>query len=373
MEDKKMIPISKPNLDNLEKEAVIAVLNSGIIASGPKVKEFEADFAHYTGAKHAIAVSNGTCSLHTCLFMNGIKKGDRVITSPFSFIATGNSILHAGAEPVFVDILPDSFNIDPDRIEAELKRDWMKKIKAVIVVHIYGQVCDMGRIMQLAKKYNVRVIEDAAQAHGAKWNGQKAGTFGDGGSFSMYATKNMTTAEGGMVTTNNDKAAEIARSFINHGSEKTYYHTRIGYNYRTTDIEAAIGVVQLKKLDSFNDKRRKNAQELAAHLKQFSWIETPVEGKDNFHIYHQFTIKVKNGKRDDVLKMLSEEGIGAKVFYPIPIHLQPFYATVLKKIPSLPVAEKISTEVISLPVHPGLTDAEKAEIKKVFDKINGRI
>lgn len=368
-----MIPISKPNLDEKEKEAVAAVLNSGIIASGPKVKEFEADFAKYTGVKHAIAVSNGTCSLHTCLVMNNIGKGDKVITSPFTFIASGNSIIHAGAEPVFTDVKEDSFNLDPDKIEAELKKDWFKKIKAIMVVHIYGQVCEMDRILAIAKKYNVKVIEDAAQAVGAKFKGQLAGTFADGGSFSLYATKNITTSEGGMVTTNDDKAAEIARSFINHGSEKIYYHTRLGYNYRMTDIEAAIGIVQLKKLDSFNDKRRKNSMELTSHLLKFPWIAAPIEGKDNFHIYHQYTIRVKNGKRDEVVKMLSEEGVGAKVFYPIPLHLQPYYKEVMKKTPSLPVSEKAALEVISLPVHPGLTDAEKSIIRTAFDKINGRI
>jgi len=368
-----VIPISKPNLDEKEKEAVAAVLNSGIIAAGPKVKEFEADFSKYTKVKHAIAVSNGTCSLHTCLVMNGIGKGDRVITSPFTFIASGNSIIHAGAEPVFVDIKEDSFNIDPDKIEAELKKDWMRKIKAIMVVHIYGQVCEMDRILSIAKKYNVKVIEDAAQAVGAKYKGQQAGTFADGGSFSLYATKNITTAEGGMVTTDNDKAAEIARSFINHGSEKIYYHTRLGYNYRMTDIEAAIGIVQLKKLDMFNEKRRKNSFELIAHLQKFPWIVSPIEGKDNFHIFHQFTIRVKNGKRDEVIKMLTEEGVGAKVFYPIPLHNQPYYKEILKKVPSLPVSEKAAMEVISLPVHPGLTETEKTTIKTAFEKINGRI
>ena len=187
MEEKQMIPISKPNLDAAEKEAVLEVLNSGIIASGPKVKEFEKQFAAYTGVKHAIAVSNGTCSLHTCLVMNGIGKGDRVLTTPFSFIATANSILHAGATPVFADIKEDSFNIDPEKIEEALKRDIFRKIKAVMVVHLYGQVCDMDAISAITKKYKVKLIEDAAQAHGAKFSGQKAGTFGDGGSFSLYA------------------------------------------------------------------------------------------------------------------------------------------------------------------------------------------
>ena len=366
-----MIPISRPNLDNLEKEAVLEVLNSGIIASGPKVKEFEKQFSGYCGAKHAIAVSNGTCSLHTCLVMNGIGKGDSVLTSPFSFIATANSILHAGAMPVFADIREDSFNIDPDKIEEALKKDIFRKIKAVMVVHLYGQVCDMDAIGAIAKKYNVKVIEDAAQAHGAKFAGKKAGTFGDGGSFSLYATKNITTAEGGIVLTDDDKAAEIARSFINHGSEKVYYHTRLGYNYRMTDIEAAIGLVQLKKLDAFNEKRRQNSETLKKHLSKFDFITPPPEGEKNYHIYHQFTIRVLNNRRDEVLKVLTDNGVGAKVFYPIAIHKQPFYSKVLKKVPEMAVAEKSALEVISLPVHPGLTEAEIGTIKAAFDAIKG--
>ncbi len=366
-----MIPISKPNIDQNEKDAVMAVLNSGIIASGPKVREFEGAFAAMAGVKHAIAVSNGTCSLHTCLVMNNIGKGDRVLTTPFTFIATGNSIIHAGAEPLFCDIEEGSFNISPDKIEEALKKDIFRKIKAVMVVHLFGRCCDMDRITATAKKYGVKVIEDAAQAHGAMFKGRKAGSFGDGGSFSMYATKNITTAEGGVVTTDDDKAAEIARSFINHGSEKIYYHTRLGYNYRMTDIEAAIGVEQLKKLDKFNSARRENSLAMNSFLKKFPSVRVPEESADYFHTYHQYTIRVTNGKRDEVIKGLSDNGVGAKVFYPIPLHKQPYYAQVLKKIPSLPVSEKAAAEVISLPVHPGLSGAEKETIKAAFEKISG--
>lgn len=368
-----MIPISKPNIDQNEKDAVMAVLNSGIIASGPKVKEFEGAFAAMAGVKHAIAVSNGTCSLHTCLVMNNIGKDDRVLTTPFTFIATGNSIIHAGAEPVFCDIEEDSFNINPDKIEETLKKDIFRKIKAVMIVHLFGRCCDMDRITAITKKYGVKIIEDAAQAHGAMFKGRKAGSFGDGGSFSMYATKNITTSEGGIVTTDDDKAAEIARSFINHGSEKVYYHTRLGYNYRMTDIEAAIGVEQLKKLDKFNSARRVNSLELSGFLKKFRAVSVPEESLDYFHIYHQYTIRVTNGNRDEVIKGLSENGVGAKVFYPLPLHRQPYYAQVLKSIPSLPVSEKAAAEVISLPVHPGLTGREKEAVKAAFEKISGKL
>ncbi len=363
-----MIPISKPMMASEEKEAVLKVLDSGMIAAGQKVKEFEAEFAKYVDAKHAIAVSNGTCSLHTALFMNGIGKGHRVITTPFTFIATGNSILHAGAEPVFADIDGNSFNISPEAIEKELKKDIFKKIKAIMVVHLFGQACEMDKITALAQKHGVKIIEDAAQAHGAKYRDKKAGTFGDGGSFSMYATKNMTTAEGGMVTTDSDQAAGIARSFINHGSEKTYYHTRIGYNYRTTDIEAAIGLAQLKKLDSFNNKRRENAARLKKMLAAYAWIVTPEEAEGNFHIYHQFTVKVTNGKRDALLKSLNDSGVGAKIFYPLSLHQQPFYKQILKRKYSLPISEKIANEVLSLPVGPALTDADFKTIEEAFMK-----
>ncbi len=366
-----MIPISKPLIGAEEKNAVMKVLDSGIIASGPVVKQFEADFAAYCGVKHAVAVSNGTCAIHAALHSLGIKKGDRVITTPFTFIATSNSIIHAGAEPVFVDIQPESFNIDPVKIEEALKKDIFRKIKAVIVVHLYGQVCDMDAINSIAKKYGIAVIEDAAQAHGAKDKGKKAGSFGDAATFSMYATKNMTTGEGGMVTTNDDKINESLRIFINHGMPKVYYHTEIGYNYRTTDIEAAIGVEQLKKLDDFNEKRRINAERLKKILSAYDYIKCPEELPGKFHIYHQFTIRVKNGRRDELIKHLNDNGVGAKIFYPIPLHKQPVYQGKLKFKPVVPNAEEAAGEVLSLPVYPLLTDADFVTIENAFKSFDG--
>ncbi len=367
-----MIPISKPQIGDEEIQVVTEVLKSGIIASGPKVKEFEKSFAEYLGVKNAIAVANGTCAIHAALFGAGIQRGDKVITTPFTFIATSNSILHIGAEPVFVDIEPDSFNISPDAIEETLKNDKKREIKAILPVHLYGLCCDMDRIINIAKKYDVKIIEDAAQAHGSKYKNKMAGTFGDAATFSMYATKNMTTGEGGMVVTNDDLKAAQIRKFINHGSEKIYYHTILGYNYRTTDIEAAIGIVQLKKLDEFNKKRRENAERLKAKFSRYNWLVLPQCDDKYFHIYHQFTIRVKNGLRDELEKYLSEVKIGAKIFYPIPLHKQPLYEDMCKGL-SLPVAEIAAREVLSIPVHPGLTEDDLKYIEEAFYKFSGRI
>lgn len=361
-----MIPISKPVITKDEIKAVVNVLKSGMIASGPKVKELEENLKSFFNFKNVIATANGTCALHAALFGLGIKEGDRVLTTPFTFIATANSILHAGAKPVFADIDEKTFNIDAEAIRERLKKD--KKIKAIMVVHLYGRVCRMDEIMKISKEYGVKVIEDAAQSHGAKFKGNFAGSFGDAAAFSLYATKNITTAEGGFVTTKNEKIANKIRSFINHGQEKVYYHTMPGYNYRMTDIEAAIGIEQLKKLNEFNEKRRKNAEKLKQILKKYDWIILPQESKDDYHIYHQFTIRVKNGLRDKLLKTLNENGVGAKIFYPIPIHKQPFYKKMLPEKYSFPVSEKIAKEVLSLPVHPLLNENDFEVIKAAFQK-----
>ncbi|HDQ25638.1 MAG TPA: DegT/DnrJ/EryC1/StrS family aminotransferase [bacterium] len=361
-----MIPISKPLIGKEEKAAVRKVLDSGIIASGPLVKEFERRFAAYQGVKNAVAAANGTCAIHTALYSLGIGQGDGVITTPFTFFATASSIVHAGAAPVFVDIEKEDFNISPEAVEDALKKDKKRKIKAVIVVHLYGQMCDMDAIMKIARRYGVKVIEDAAQAHGAVYKGKKAGQIGDAGTFSMYATKNMTSAEGGMVLFNKEGPAKTARVFINHGMTAAYHHAHMGYNYRTTDIEAAIGLEQLKKLDGFNKKRRENSAFLTGLLSGCGIIESPKEINGRTHIFHQYTIRVKNGERDGLLKHLNSEGIGAKVFYPVPLHKQPVFRKFPGSSAKLPESESAAKEVISLPVHPGL---KKSEIQKIADAV----
>lgn len=359
-----MIPIAKPILGEEEKKAVIEVINSGIIAEGPKVKEFEEKFAEYIGVKYAVATSSGTTALHTALLAHEIKPNDEIITTPFTFIATVNSILYCGARPVFADISEEDFNIDPEKIEEKVT----KKTKAIIPVHLYGNPCDMDEIMKIATDYNLKVIEDACQAHGASYKGKKVGSFGTG-VFSFYPTKNMTTSEGGMITTDNEKIAEKCKLIRSHGSAVRYHHNILGFNYRMTDIEATIGIEQLKKLNSFNKKRIENANYLNKGLSGIKGIISPKIEKNKTHVFHQYTIRVtKDFKitRDELQKKLQEKGVGTAIYYPIPIHLQELYIKLGYK-DKLPVSEKISQEVISLPIHPSVTKENLDYIIQTFN------
>ena len=244
------INIASPKIGKEEIKAVTEVLKSGMLAQGPKVSEFEEKFARFIGVKYAIATSSGTTALEIALRAAGIGPDDEVITSPFTFIASANSILYTGARPVFADIVEQTFNLDPEKIEAKIT----KKTKAIMPVHLYGNACAMTKIMVIAKKRKLAIIEDACQAHGAEWGGKKVGSFGLAGAFSLYPTKNMTTGEGGMITTNSKEIYDKANLLRAHGSKIKYYHDILGYNYRMTDIEAAIGIEQQKKLNKFNNK-----------------------------------------------------------------------------------------------------------------------
>ena len=346
-----MIPIAKPLLGAEEKRAVLEVLDSSILAQGKKVAEFEHDFARYIGVKHAIATSNGTTALHAALLAHNIQAGDEVITSPFSFIATANAIRMCGATPVFVDIDENTFNINPNLIEAAITT----KTKAIMPVHLFGLPAEMEAITKIAQKHNLIIIEDACQAHGAEFQGKKVGSFGTG-CFSFYPTKNMTTGEGGMITTNEDTIAAAIRNSINHGSTKKYYHDVVGFNYRMTDIAAAIGVEQLKKLEFFNRKRKENARYLNVALREIPGLVLPQEKN---HVFHQYTIRIIPSnvkKREEVKHFLTQKEIGTAVFYPVPIHKQNAYREYHHL--SFPVTEKICQEVLSLPVHPLLSPEE---------------
>lgn len=343
-----MIPIAKPLMGEEEKQAVIAVLESGQLAQGTKVQEFEERFAAFCGVKYAIATSSGTTALHTALLAHGIAPGDEVITAPFTFIASANSILFTGAKPIFVDIEADSYNINPTLIEERITL----RTKAVLPVHLYGNPSDMEAIMEIADRHGLVVIEDACQAHGASIHGKKVGSFGTG-CFSFYPTKNITTAEGGMITTNDDGVAERARMIRQHGMRKRYYHEVLGYNFRLTDIQAAIGLAQLGKLPEWTARRIENAGYLTERLQN---VLTPTVRDGYLHVFHQYTIRVK-GDRDTAVKKLNAAGIGARIYYPLAVHQQPVYRQ-LGYQDSLPVAERISREVMSLPVHPALTLAE---------------
>ncbi len=354
-----MINMAKPQIGEEEKQAVIEVLDSGIIAQGPRVKAFEEAFASMCGVKHAAATSSGTTALQVALLANGVGEGDEVITSAFTFIASANSILYVGARPVFVDIDPATFNLNPALIEKAIT----KKTKAILPVHLYGLMCDMDPIMDIAAEHGLAVIEDACQSHGADYHGRKAGSFGTG-TFSLYATKNITTGEGGMVTSNDEVLDEKCRVLRQHGMRKRYYHDELGYNFRMTDIQAALGLAQLKKIDQFNAKRRANAKFLSDNLKG---VVVPCVPEGQSHVFHQYTIRVPAARRDALRAHLQERGVASEVFYPIPIHKQSFYVTDLGYKDVLPETEKAALEVLSLPVHAGLTPAD---VKTIVAAVN---
>lgn len=356
-----MMPISKPLLGKEEENSVLEVLRSGKLAQGEKVEEFERDFADYIGVKHAIATNSGTSALHTGLLACGIGKDDEVITTPFTFIASVNSIVLCQAKPIFVDIDEDTFNINANSIEEKIT----KKTKAIMPVHLYGNPCDMKAISEIAQKHNLRIIEDACQAHGAEVNGRKLGSF-DIGCFSFYPSKNITTGEGGMITTNDSEIAEKCRMLRNHGSKIRYYHDFIGYNYRMTDIAAAIGIAQLKKLEMFNKKRIENAEYLTKKLSKLSWLITPKIKKGCKHVFHQYTLRIVGKSRDEVAKVLQDKGIGNSIYYPLPATMQKIYEKLKIK---MPVSEKISNEVLSIPVHPALTQEDLNFMINAFEEI----
>jgi perosamine synthetase len=361
-----MIHIASPAIGEEEKRAVLEVLDSGMLAQGPRVKALEEAFAEMCGVKYAVATSSGTTALHTALLAYGIGPGDEVITTSFTFIATANSILFVGAKPVFVDIDPVTFNIDPAQIEAAITRTLQAhpRTKVIMPVHLFGLVADMEPIMLLAEKHGLTVIEDACQSHGAECRGKRAGSFGTG-TFSFYPTKNMTTGEGGMITTNDEAIAETCRVIRQHGMRRRYYHDELGFNFRMTDLHAAIGLAQLQKLPAFNEARIANAAFLSVNLRG---VTVPVVPNGYRHVFHQYTIRVPDGRRDALREHLQASGIGSGVYYPVPIHKQTYYTHDLGYDVSLPAAEQAAGEVLSLPVHPGLSSAD---LEAIVAAVNG--
>jgi perosamine synthetase len=361
-----VIPIAHPDIGPEEIEAVTAVMAGGNLAQGPKVAEFEEAFAEFLDVKHAVAVNSGTAALHASLLAAGIGPGDEVITSSFSFIASGNSILYAGATAVFADIRDTDFNINPAAVEAAIS----PRTKAIMPVHLFGQPCDMDALNDICRRKGLILIEDACQSHGATFRGRCVGTFGTG-CFSFYPTKNMTTGEGGVITTNNEEIADKARLIRTHGMKSRYHHDVLGYNYRLTDLGAAIGLAQLEKLVSFNDKRYQNAMFLNEQLAGITGLVTPAVLYDRTHVYHQYTVRITPEfavPRDAFVEALEERGIGSGVYYPIPIHKQKVYSDLGYKTP-LPVTERMAAEVVSLPVYPKVSQADLAAIAAAVKEI----
>ena len=334
-------------------QAVAAVITSGKFILGETVAEFERQAAAYCGTAHAIGVASGTDALHLALKAVGVKAGDEVITTPFTFVATADAIAYCDAIPVFVDIEPNTFNIDPAKIEQAIT----SKTKAIIPVHLYGQSCDMDKIMALAKKHNLAVVEDCAQAIGAKLAGKKVGSIGNIGCFSFFPTKNLGCfGDGGLVTTNDSRLADELRVLRGHGSRKTYHYDLIGFNSRLDALQAAVLTVKLPQLDKYLALRGRNAAIYRQRLAGLPGVTLPGELPLSLHTYNQFTIRAKD--RDQLIDHLKAKGVGAAVYYPLSLHLQNAFADLGYKPGSLPQSELAQSEVLSLPIFPELTEAE---------------
>jgi len=345
--------------------AVSRVLSSGHFILGPEVEALEQGIAQYCGVKYAIGVASGTDALLLSLRALGIGPGDKVIVPSFTFFATAGVVHNVGAAPVFADIDPKTYNIDPENVREFFSHypSLITEAKAIIPVHLYGQPADMDAIMEIAKEYNLYVIEDAAQAIGAEYRGRKVGTIGHLGCFSFFPTKNLGAyGDGGMVITNDDKLAERVRILRVHGSKPKYYHHTVGTNSRLDALQAAILRVKLPHLEEWTAARQRIATTYDEMLKDVQGIETPYRAPDRTHIFHQYTIRVADGKRDALQKYLEGQDIGTGIYYPLPLHLQECFQPLGYKKGDLPVSEQASHEVLSLPIFPELTEEEQTYV-----------
>ena len=347
-----MIPIARPQMGDEEKELVSSALESGSLAQGPRVRELEERFAALVGVPHGVATSSGTTALHLALLAHGIGEGDEVITVPFTFIASANSILYTGARPAFVDIDEASFNMDPALIEAAIT----PRTRAIMPVSLYGNPTGLPQIAEIAERHGLALIEDAAQAHGAAVDGRRSGSWGIG-AFSFYPTKNMTTGEGGMLTTADGELAERARLLREHGMKVRYHHDVLGYNFRMTDIHASIGLAQLPKLAGYNQRRGAIAARYASELRG---VLTPTVAPGVVHVFHQYTLRVN--RRDEFVELLRDRGVGSGIYYPIPVHRQKPFIELGYGVQSFPVTDRLTEQVVSIPVHPSLSDDEVSAV-----------
>lgn len=358
------IPPAKPIIGDEEREAVDRVLRSGMVAQGPEVAAFEREFSdHFVEGRPTVAVNSGTAGLHLGLLAAGAGPGDEVIVPSFTFAATGNSVALTGASPVFVDIEPETFTLDPAAVEAAIT----PRTRGILPVHLYGHPARLRELSAIAEKHGVALYEDAAQAHGASLDGRPVGTWGTFAMFSLYPTKNMTSGEGGMVTLADEDIARTVRLLRNQGMEKQYENELVGFNARMTDIHAAIGRVQLTKVDGWTAQRQSNAAFLDANLRGVV-IPPVVEGA--VHVYHQYTIRVPEDRDGFVAALKSEYAVGSGVYYPIPNHRLPSLAPYAPDL-DLPLTETAAREVVSLPVHPSLSASDLERIVEAVNAVAG--
>jgi dTDP-4-amino-4,6-dideoxygalactose transaminase len=350
------IKMARPIIGLGERRAVDKVLRSGALAQGARVLEFEGQFSQLVSGRPCVATNSGTSALHIAMLALGIGPGDEVIVPSFTFAATANSVALTGATPVFVDIDRDIFTMDPTSVEAAIT----PKTRAVLPVHLYGHMADMTRISEIARKNDLLMLEDAAQAHLATWDGKPAGAWGDAAAFSFYPTKNMTTGEGGMIALSDKEVERRSRLYRNQGMEIRYQNEVVGLNNRMTEIEAAIGLVQLKKLARWTSKRQSNAKFLSENIDQ---VVTPKIAAEATHVFHQYTVKVEGHHRDEFAAELKRRGVGCDVYYPIPVHRLPSFDSKV----DLPITEQIKDVCLSLPVHPSLT---KSDLNRIVETVN---
>ena len=358
-----MIPIARPLLGAEERDAVWQVMESGLLAQGARVGELEARFAAMVGVRHAVAVSSGTSALHLALLGLGIGPGDEVITVPFTFIASANSIVYTGARPAFVDVAASDFCVDVGQVEAAIT----PRTRAIMPVGLYGQPADMPALAELADAHGLALVEDAAQCHGAAIEGRSSGSWG-AGCFSFYPTKNMTSGEGGMLTTDDGELAERVRLLREHGMKVRYHHDTLGYNFRMTDVHAAIGLAQLAKLPAFNARRLEIAARYDSELRG---VQVPAVRPGVTHVYHQYTLRV--ARRDEFAARLAERGVGTGIYYPIPVHRQKPFVALGYGEQRYPVSESLAEEVLSIPVHAGLTDDEVSTVIGAVNEVAAEV
>ena len=368
-----MIPINLPKIGQEEIDAVVSVMRSGMLTTGlgagPKVKEFEKNYSEFAGVKHAVAVNTGTAALHSAVMASGVKQGDEVILPSFTFVATAEAVVLAGGKPVFADIDAETFTLSSQALEKAIT----KKTKAIVPVDLYGLPADIKPIREIAVKHNIAIIEDCAQSHGATCEGKPAGAQADLACWSLYAAKNIGTGEGGVVTTDNDELAETVRMIRTHGEKAKYQSLMLGTNYRMTEIQAAIGIVQLKRFPDFFAKRTRNAERLTKNLEKTEKIKLPAKLNNRKPSWYLYTVRIKDAtenKRNSIIKEMHDKGIGAEAYYPTPIHQMPYYKESFGDF-NLPETEKATNQVVSLPIHPGVTEEQIDFIAKTFLELLG--